>query len=604
MGIASPAWGLNEPVVAALDSTCIFIHIQGARRYTALRQRLANGSIWRMPLLQADQPPPPAYYANNVRQVLAQVASLYGDIVPRTVAAFLAQHASLSEPAQRLYARLIMRKGPVFRLSKLSYAEVDNLELAVEELAAAQLLDRNTHSAADGLLGLANFVDLKVWFPRVHLARQTPRAQWVSHLLSTHSDRQITQQLACNMQWVHLRQQSQLQVSLLLYFGNQHQDLSSFITQDLGLFEYEQYPLTVAQRQLRSAADVLSQLRIRCLADLTHRLDEYHEATKQGGRLAEHLAEHLAPSVARRQDQRLRDKALNRVGAWLERQRALPQALLVYQHSQAHPARERGVRLLCKLGDLVQAQQLLQQIQAAPTTAAETSFGETFQLPKPGTGGQGRCKTQRSTHISTEVSLQQVDMVATPNIEAQALASLTASGGCGWHVENALPKGLAGLCYWAMVFAPQAGMFHHGFQSGPLDLYWDDFASSRASLLDAQDAQLVSPKAIASQLLTTQEHKQGLVNGLVHWGLFDDTFLQTLLRYIPANDLWRLAQFTIRNLAAYRAGFPDLLVIYGPGNYEFVEIKGPNDTLQASQQSWLRQLQRLDLPVRVLKFRA
>lgn len=604
MGIASPAWGLNEPVVAALDSTCIFIHIQGARRYTARRQRLANGSIWRMPLLQADQPPPPAYYANNVRQVLAQVASLYGDIVPRTVAAFLAQHASLSEPAQRLYARLIMRKGPVFRLSKLSYAEVDNLELAVEELAAAQLLDRNTHSAADGLLGLANFADLKVWFPRVHLARQTPRAQWVSHLLSTHSDRQITQQLACNMQWVRLRQQSQLQVSLLLYFGNQHQDLSSFITQDLGLFEYEQYPLTVAQRQLRSAADVLSQLRIRCLADLTHRLDEYHEATKQGGRLAEHLAEHLAPSVARRQDQRLRDKALNRVGAWLERQRALPQALLVYQHSQAHPARERGVRLLCKLGDLVQAQQLLQQIQAAPTTAAETSFGETFQLPKPGTGGQGRCKTQRSTYISTEVSLQQVDMVATPNIEAQALASLTASGGCGWHVENALPKGLAGLCYWAMVFAPQAGMFHHGFQSGPLDLYWDDFASSRASLLDAQDAQLVSPKAIASQLLTTQEHKQGLVNGLVHWGLFDDTFLQTLLRYIPANDLWRLAQFTIRNLAAYRAGFPDLLVIYGPGNYEFVEIKGPNDTLQASQQSWLRQLQRLDLPVRVLKFRA
>lgn len=557
-----------------------------------------------MPLLQADQPPPPAYYANNVRQVLAQVANLYGDIVPRPVATFLAQHASLSEPAQRLYARLIMRKGPVFRLSKLSYAEVDDLELAVQELAAAQLLDRNTHSAADGLLGLANFADLKVWFPQVRLARQTPRAQWVSHLMSTHSDRQITQQLACNMQWVRLRQQAELQVSLLLYFGNQHQDLSSFITQDLGLFKYEQYPLSVAQRQLRSAADVLSQLRIRRLADLTHRLDEYQEATMQGAALAQYLAEQLAPDVERRQDQRLRDKALNRVGAWLERQRALPQALLVYQHSQAHPARERGVRLLCKLGDLVQAQQLLQQIQAAPTTAAETTFGETFQLPKPGSGGQGRCKAQRATHVSTEVSLQQVAMVATPNIEAQALASLTANGGCGWHVENALPKGLAGLCYWATVFAPQAGMFHHGFQSGPLDLYWDDFASSRASMLDAQDAQLVSPQAIASQLLSTQQHKQGLVNGLVHWGLFDDAFLQTLLRYIPANDLWRLAQFTIRNLAAYRAGFPDLLVIYGPGNYEFVEIKGPNDTLQASQQSWLRQLQRLRLPVRVLKFRA
>lgn len=557
-----------------------------------------------MPLLQADQPPPPAYYANNVRQVLAQVADLYNDIVPRPVAAFLAQHARLSESAQRLYARLIMRKGPVFRLSKLNYAEVDDLQLAVEELIEAQLMESNTQGAADTLLGLATYADLKAWFPAVRLGRQTTRAQWVFHLLSGYSDRQITQQLARHMQWIRLRQQPLLQASLLLYFGNQHQDLSSFITQDLGLFEYEPYPLSVSQRQLRSAEDVLSQLRIRHLADLTHRLDEYQEATGQGLALAEHLAKQLAPPVVRRQDQRLRNKALNRVGAWLERRRALTQALQVYQHSDAHPARERGVRLLCKLGDLPQAKQLLQQIQATPTTAAESNFGETFQLPKVGSSGQGRCIRQNSTHRSTEVSLQLVDMVATPNIEAQALARLTASGGCGWHVENALPKGLAGLCYWATVFAPQPGMFHHRFQSGPLDLYWEDFASSRSAMLDAQDAQLTSSHTIASQLLTTQQHKQGLVNGLVHWGLFDEEFLQTLLRFIPADDLKRLAQFTIRNLAAYRAGFPDLLVIYGPGNYEFVEIKGPNDTLQASQQSWLRQLQRLGLPVRVLKFRA
>ena len=557
-----------------------------------------------MPLLQADQPPPPAYYANNVHQVLAQVASLYGDIVPRPVANYLAQHAGLSQRAQRLYARLIMRKGPVFRLSKLSYAEVDDREQAVSELAQAQLLERNAHKAADVLLGLANHAELKDWFPNLRITRQSPRALWVSGLLSQYSDRQITQLLRQKMQWVELRQQSQLQTSLLLYFGNQHQDFSSFITEDLGLFEYEQYAISVEQRQLRSAADVLSQLRVRQLADLTHRLDEYHAATKQGIALAQYLAAQLAPTAVRRQDQRLRDKALNRIGAWLERCRALPEALLVYQHSDAHPARERGVRLHCKLGDVVQAQQLLQQIQAAPSTAAEASFGETFQLPKPGSGGQGRCQRQRSTHQTTEVSLRQVDMVATPNIEAQALARLTASGGCGWHVENMLPKGLAGLCYWSSVFAPQAGMFHHPFQAGPLDLYWDDFASSRTALLNKQDAQLASPDAIATQMLSTHKSKQGLVNGLVHWRLFDEAFIQTLLRYIPATDLFRLAQFMIRNLGAYRAGFPDLLVIYGPGNYEFVEIKGPNDTLQAAQQSWLRQLQKLQLPVRVLKFNA
>lgn len=562
-----------------------------------------------MPLLQADKPPPPEYYANNVRQVLVQVAGLYGDIVPRGVAQFLAQHANLSERAQRLYARLIMRKGPVFRLSKLSYAEVDDLTLAIAELTAAELLQCNPDSAADTLLGLANYAELKAWFPNLGVVRQAPRAQWLGQLLSRYSDQQINQRLRQQMHWVRLCQQPQLQISLLLYFGNQHQDFSSFVTQDLGLFEYENYALTLEQRQLRSPADVESQLRVRRLADLTHRLDEYEQATTQGAALAQHLAAQLSPPAGRRQDQRLRDKALNRVGAWLERHDALPQALQVYQHSNAHPARERGVRLLCKLDNLIQAQQVLQQIQAAPTTAAEATFGATFQLPKPGSGGQGRCQRQHSKHLTTKVSLQQAKMVATPNIEAQALARLTASGGCGWHVENALPKGLAGLCYWSSIFAPQAGMFHHPFQSAPLDLYWDDFASSRLDLLAKQDAQLAAPDAVSSSLLathllSTHQHKQGVVNSLVHWGLFDELFIRALLRFIPAADLLRLAQFMIRNLGAYRAGFPDLLVIYGPGNYEFVEIKGPNDALQASQQSWLRQLQQLQLPVRVLKFSA
>lgn len=557
-----------------------------------------------MPLLQADQSPPPEYYASNVRQVLAEVSRLYGDIVPQPVASFLSQHAALSENSQRLFARLVMRKGPLFRTSKLDYAEVTSLDAAITELETAGLLATNRQAAADQLLGLANFAELKSWFPNLKLARQTKRADWVERLLSCNSDRRIYRHLQTRMHWIALRVQPQLKASLLLYFGNQHQDFSSFITQDLGLFQYEQYPLTLAQRELASADDVVSQLRVRRLADLSYRLDEYQQQTGQGCELAQHLANELSPPTLRRQDQRLRDKALNRIAAWLERQQALPEALGVYQHTLAHPARERGVRLLCKLGDVDQAEQLLRQIQHQPSTAAESTFGTTFQLPKAGSGQAGRCVSQRANHTTTVVPLREVAMVATPNIEGQALNRLTANGGCGWHVENSLPKGLAGLCYWSAIFSPKAGMFHHPFQSAPLDLFWDDFASSRSQLLAEQDAVLAAPNGFAEQLLATHERKQGVMNALVHWGLFDRDFIDALLTYVPVADLLRLAQFTMRNLSAYRAGFPDLLVIYGRGNYEFVEIKGPNDTLQPSQHSWLRELQRMQLPVRVLKFKA
>ncbi|MCE2426269.1 MAG: VRR-NUC domain-containing protein, partial [Pseudomonadales bacterium] len=51
------------------------------------------------------------------------------------------------------------------------------------------------------------------------------------------------------------------------------------------------------------------------------------------------------------------------------------------------------------------------------------------------------------------------------------------------------------------------------------------------------------------------------------------------------------------------SGFPDLTVVYGPGHYEFVEVKGPGDQLQIHQRLWIEALERRRLPVRVLRYR-
>ena len=51
-----------------------------------------------------------------------------------------------------------------------------------------------------------------------------------------------------------------------------------------------------------------------------------------------------------------------------------------------------------------------------------------------------------------------------------------------------------------------------------------------------------------------------------------------------------------------RAGFPDLTVLYEPGRFEFVEVKGPGDRVQNNQKLWIRRLLAHDIPVRVMRF--
>ncbi len=72
---------------------------------------------------------------------------------------------------------------------------------------------------------------------------------------------------------------------------------------------------------------------------------------------------------------------------------------------------------------------------------------------------------------------------------------------------------------------------------------------------------------------------------------------------IPVEQLLALAEFTLRNLGRFRNGFPDLLLIYARNVFEFIEVKGPNDQLQAAQYSWLAELKRLGLPARVLRYK-
>lgn len=188
-------------------------------------------------------------------------------------------------------------------------------------------------------------------------------------------------------------------------------------------------------------------------------------------------------------------------------------------------------------------------------------------------------------------------------VESRALDWFEASGGEGWHLENHLPLGLAGLAFWDVVFAAVDGAFLNPYQAGPLDLFWEDFAVQRRAALAQAKSALAEPRRFARTLTATLEAKAGIVNRLVSWRHLDAHRLRRILETVPHSVLFPLACHVIDNPRMARTGFPDLLVLYGTEDYEFVEVKGPRDQLQPAQRIWFEYFLANNCNARILKFK-
>ncbi len=546
------------------------------------------------PILDRGVAPPPDYYRGNLLRVIDYVASIHGDLLDTSDAQFIASVQSVSALSQRLYARLISRKGPWIRQDKLAYREVDDLDTALLELTANDLLELSPEAPAEGLLPLYLKAELAELF-----ALQTPRKDaLVMAILSRYPDALIRERLSSVSPWLAVTHRRSLRLAQLLFFGDGHRDLSAFILEDLGMVRYETYQVAPEQRLFENREALARYQRLRKLRDLAHRVGEHPaiapvlaERMIAEGIGAEGIgADAINGGSHNRLEQRLHQRTLNHLGRWFERWHSIGAALDCYGWAHKHPARERSVRLLTKLGDTRGSNALLDEIRANPATPEEQDFGERF----------GR----RGAGVKPPTTICELDGSVVDDIEAHAIRHLQLEGGEGWHLENRLPLGLTALAFWDVIFAPVDGAFLNPYQTGPVDLYWQDFARIRGREIEAQTARLSEPRGFAAALQTTWQTKFGVANQLMSWRHIDDYLLQRVLETIPHAQLLRLVCHVIHNLPSRRTGFPDLLILYGTSTYEFVEVKGPTDQLQPTQRMWFKYLLDHQYPARVLKFRA
>ena len=64
------------------------------------------------------------YYLDNFQRVLDWIGERYSDLLTDDEKRFLGAFPSLPQASRALFVRMVMRKGTLFRASKLNYAEI------------------------------------------------------------------------------------------------------------------------------------------------------------------------------------------------------------------------------------------------------------------------------------------------------------------------------------------------------------------------------------------------------------------------------------------------------------------------------------------------
>lgn len=551
--------------------------------------------------LHPRESPPAHYYAENLLAVVDAVLVRYGDILSDEERGFGEAVREASAPSQRLFARLLGRKQ-LLREDRLDYAEVGDTTSALADLEDRGLIECCPQVPCEAMLSLLTVRELRSVFWDVRTSAKATKATRIASVVAQVPMPLCRWRLRRHCSWLRLREPNYPALYQLLFFGDEEQDLTTFVMRDLGVVRFEAVPLSRSTRQFADRTTLQRYLELGAVREeitalgprppLAARGEQVPRLLKALWKRCDESSCDRAPHAPRLLERR-RSRALNRMGRNLERAGDFDNALACYQQSTLPPARERRLRILHRLGDRQGVEQLRGEILRAPDTALELDFAQRFAQ------AWRRPPVPLVEHPWPLDDPTRPQATARGSVEAHALALLTAHCGSGWHLENNLPLAIFALAYWQWIFAPLEGAFVNAFQTGPLDLFWPDFLAARRSMCSDPLRGPLKPR-----LLRTAHAKAGIANRLFNWRAFTPAVADAVFAAIPEAHLRALLDIVGTDLAGRRSGFPDLTVVYGPGKYEFVEVKGPSDQLQIHQRLWIHALLERGLPVRVLRFRA
>ncbi len=528
----------------------------------------------------------PFYYLINFQRVLDWLTQRYADVLDADEVRFIHGFAAVPRESQALLVRMVMRKGPLYRASKLNYAEIGPAAQAVVPLLAHGWVDSQMPLSLAQLFDVLQKAELLALFKgRAALRKDQLLALWQESAPEPQPFAHWCPDMDDGVYSLPVRPLCDR--LRLLFFGNLRQDWSEFVLADLGVYRYEQVELHPASRGLQSRADI----------DFCVALQACRQALEEGSELAPLLQQlgglaSTNPWLVGR-----RERLLFAIGQQCERQGLWQEALGIYGQCTYPGARARRIRVLERSEQYPAALALAETAAQAPESAAEAQ-----QLPrmlprlrrKLGLPAQPRAK-------KPVVNEWQLALAPEPgvSVELRVALHLDQAEAPVHYVENSLMNSLFGLLCWPAVFAAVPGAFFHPFQSGPADLHQADFRQRRAEQFQACLAQLHDGR-YQDSIRACYREKWGLQSPFVHWQALSEPLLELALHCLPAEHLHHCFERLLQDIAANRAGMPDLIQFWPrERRYQMIEVKGPGDRLQDNQLRWLEFCARHSMPVQV-----
>ncbi|MBT3980599.1 MAG: VRR-NUC domain-containing protein [Bacteriovoracaceae bacterium] len=493
-----------------------------------------------------------------------------------------------------LYVRLISRKGPIFRISKLNYPEIAEIEKCAGELVKCGLLENED---IDELDLISVFTKKEIYsVAKAHLGNtiksNDPRDLLVLKSLENQNvvadlikmDHFLWTSYICENEFFHL-----------LFFGNLEQSLSDFILEDIGVLKYEPYEIRTEDRLFKT----------RVVADRLYDLIGYQYELWEAREMEDTS---LVLSILKAVNQLSLTKAhlktkrakLNLRGAeYLEKMGEHKKAIKYYKLSLVPPASERMVRTLFKMEDYKQALRTCEGIEKSPLNYSEVEFATKFkqkilkELDRP---------FEKIEIFQCPISEIKIAKNPQKKIEQLALDYFSKKKVKGIYSENYLWLSLFGLCFWDIIFKPMDQVFFHPFQRGPKDLFWPEFHLRRGSEIKKRIDSVRSRESWKEELLQTYREKKWTANYLVSWKKVGLTELKLVLSKVKSSQFAAIFEAMAFDLRDAKSGFPDLF-LYDPKlkQYKLCEVKGPGDTLRPGQKRWIRFFQTNQIPFELLK---
>lgn len=530
----------------------------------------------------------PFYYLDNFHRVLACIGERYSDLLNDDEQAFMRHFSALPQASRALLVRMLMRKGEMFRASKLSYAEIGDPLRAADALVHLGWLDDRPLLPLETLFALLKKSEWSSLLP-LDPPGQT-KAQTLESLRARFdAPRAFADWLPTSTDRVYRIRVRPLSERLrLMFFGNLAQDWSTFVLADLGLYRYEKVDFCAASRGFASRQDV----------DLCLQLHTARERLRQGEPPEAVLAAVPGQACATPWLESRRAKLLFRIARAHERLEQWSAALELYARSTYPGARVRAIRVLERSQQYLPAFQLAQTATEHPENEAEHQL--LLRITPRLRRALGLAALPRSrAPVFERLELQLPRPTGPTSVEQLVRDHLSAEQAPVHYVENGLIASLLGLLCWKPLFAALPGAFFHPYHRGPADLLSADFYPRRASLFAECFAQLESMQ----YRQTIRRHfreKNGLQSPFVVWGLLSETLLELALTCIPAAHLKACFVRILQDIPANRSGLPDLIQFWpGEARYRMIEVKGPGDRLQDNQTRWLAYCAAHAMPVAV-----